>query len=220
MVAIYVAMHGRILMHELGHFFAAKAVGLRQYKLQVGDGPLIWSRLFSSGVLFEWRMFARGGWVLALPGSDRKLRLRQLMFVAAGPLVDVLLIFVLFRGLTIAFGSLTAAFGYGVVGIVTFTMFWWTVISAVSGLIPHQVDIGSRRLWTDGYWILRLCVGRSGFMENRLFCFDTAEALSLLEGEDVNRSHTAEFPPSNGSHAEAVFREQRRLLTSRLLKNS
>src|SRR4029079_10539642 len=100
LTALYLGMHGRILVHELGHLIAAKAVGLRQRKVQVGVGPLIWSRLFRNGLVFEWRMFPRGGWVLALPVSDKDLRIRQLLFISAGPLMDGLLICVLFVGLT------------------------------------------------------------------------------------------------------------------------
>jgi len=218
LIALYLAMHGRILVHELGHLIAAKAVGLNRRRLQVGAGPLIWSRLFRSGFLFEWRIFARGGWVLALPASEKNLRIRQLLFIGAGPVIDFVLICALCFGLTKLCGSLTAAFTYGVTGIIVFMLFWWTVISAVSGLIPHRVNIGGRKLWTDGYWILLLCTASIRRIKDAIRGFDSQMALEFLRANSIPLPAIDGQNGRNPDAAPAIqqFHQQRTRLAARL----
>jgi len=57
-----------IFIHELGHFIAAKALGMVIDVFSLGFGPAIWKRKFG-GVLFKIGIFPLGGYV-ALPQMD------------------------------------------------------------------------------------------------------------------------------------------------------
>lgn len=57
-----------IFIHELGHFIAAKALGMTIDVFSIGFGPAIWKRKFG-GVLFKIGIFPLGGYV-ALPQMD------------------------------------------------------------------------------------------------------------------------------------------------------
>jgi regulator of sigma E protease len=57
-----------ILIHELGHFVAAKAFGMVIDVFSIGFGPAIWKKKFG-GVLFKIGIFPIGGYV-ALPQMD------------------------------------------------------------------------------------------------------------------------------------------------------
>ena len=49
-----------ILVHELGHFLAAKWVGIRVYEFAIGMGPLLFSRE-RGGTKYSLRLFPIGG---------------------------------------------------------------------------------------------------------------------------------------------------------------
>lgn len=147
--------------------------------------------------------------------------MRQLMFVSAGPLIDLILISALFVGLTIMCGSLTEAFTRGVNGIIVFLLFWWTVISAISGLIPHRVNIGGRKLWTDGYWILLLCTASTSRIMEATRGFDSQLALQCLRS-GPNPGHLDNLetrPDPDAARAIKQFREQKFRLATRLRPN-
>ena len=88
-----------IALHECGHALAAAVVGSQLQSLAVG--PLVFSK--ESGrlrVRFEWRaLLLIGGYTRAIPAAGPGLREREILVVAAGPLVSLL-----------AGGALLAAF--------------------------------------------------------------------------------------------------------------
>jgi Peptidase family M50 len=210
MVAMYLGMHARILAHELGHLLAAKVCRFRECKIQVGVGALLWSHVFSNGLLFEWRASTRAGWVVALPQSKNWLRLRQLAFVLAGPLTDLFLICLGYICLTMIYGRMGAGLDYGVAGVVMLALFWWTVLSAISGAIPHGVNIGGRTLRTDGYWILQLLLGRPIPLADWANGFDRARALEMLQSDTQTGTAQLAVAP-DASCSVGTFQEQQTL---------
>lgn len=98
-----------VVVHELGHYWAAKAVGVKPEVFSVGFGKTLWSRTSRSGVVWRIAAFPLGGSVRfvgdenaaslstmpdgpALPGSLRAAsKPRQAIVVFAGPLANFVL---------------------------------------------------------------------------------------------------------------------------------
>jgi Peptidase family M50 len=156
LVLVFAGMHLRVLVHELGHLWMALGLGMRRSKIQVGTGRLLWGYLSQSGVRWEWRMWPQLGLVFARQNARRGFKWRQIAFVAAGPFVDLLMIYLGYVLIAGSFGGLAAAFTHSGCGIVVFILFWLTASSAVNGLIPHKVHFGLQKIYTDGYWLARL----------------------------------------------------------------
>lgn len=97
-----------VVIHELGHFFAAKMVGVKASVFSVGFGKPIWSRTDRNGVVWQVTRIPAGGYVKfvgdenaaslsvaadgpIVPGSLRSVSKRAQAWVAvAGPLANVI----------------------------------------------------------------------------------------------------------------------------------
>ena len=88
--AFYVASVLVILPHELGHGFAARALGFRVFSLRIGVGRTMWS-----GKLFGFDVFVNslpvGGLTFVSPRVLDQFRRRRFAIIAAGPLANVLI---------------------------------------------------------------------------------------------------------------------------------
>ncbi len=115
-----------ILIHELGHYLAARAVGMRAKKFSVGFGPAI-IRVETEETLFQFAAIPVGGYVQVegLTGSNetnpyddladeldvdldalpRHALWKRALVVAAGPIFNFILAVLLYAGL---FGSFNA----------------------------------------------------------------------------------------------------------------
>ncbi len=51
-----------VLLHELGHFLAARHFGVRVEEFSIGFGPALWSRRGKNGTLYSLRMLPLGGY--------------------------------------------------------------------------------------------------------------------------------------------------------------
>ena len=218
----FVAFHGRIALHEIGHLAAAWLCGMAPRKIQWGVGPLIWSGSSANGLLWEWRLWPQGGLVIAPDWRTKGFRLRQSLFVAAGPLTDVLILWATYQLSAHVFGGLGAAFVHGPSGFMVGSFFWLTALSAVEGLVPHTVRIGHHKMWNDGYLLLRLWT-RSAWFPQQAYNSNWQEPLERLQAANP-RSVTSldagerELP---GHRVDPMtFHEQRALLSSRLLRRS
>lgn len=88
-----------VLFHEMGHFLAARALGIPISHFAVGLGPKLWSRRWQ-GTTFSLRALPLGGFVEPEVESFEALRAiplwRRLAFYAAGPFANLLLALPLF----------------------------------------------------------------------------------------------------------------------------
>lgn len=98
-----------ILIHELGHFLAARAVGVKVLKFSIGFGRSIWSRTAKNGTEYTIGILPLGGFVKML-GEDndisnpqdssqsfsKKPVLKRMMISAAGPAANFILALFLF----------------------------------------------------------------------------------------------------------------------------
>ena len=216
----FFGMHARILLHELGHLIGAWLVGLNLRKIQVGVGPLVWSCSLANGLRCEWRAWSRGGFVLATHRNNKGFRARQSLFVAAGPLADMLVLWSAYRLIIHTFGSLAVAFAHGTGGLLVSVLFWTTLVSAVSGLVPHMVWIGNNRMWSDGYLLLRLwTASREGISELASHP-DWRRALELLQSEHPRQEISSEVIDSEAHEyldTLQAFQQQQARLGSPLL---
>jgi Tfp pilus assembly protein PilF len=84
-----VAQYVSILLHETAHAAVARVLGLRVFKVIVGSGPA-WLTWKWAGVPVEIRRHPFGGLTYIGHESPRGFRLRNVLVVAAGPLVSLL----------------------------------------------------------------------------------------------------------------------------------
>lgn len=154
---LFLGMHVRVLLHELGHLSAAQIQQIQPLKIQIGTGPLVWSRTSRGALRWEWRLWPQIGFVLAHNKPGRGFKWRQIVFVAAGPFMDALMIYTSYKAILHAFGGLFDAFTENAFGVGIVILFWLTLASAINGLIPHRIHLGAQHLYTDGYWLFHLC---------------------------------------------------------------
>ena len=106
-----------VFFHELGHYLAARARGVVVEVFSIGFGPALVSWRAKSGTVWKISVLPLGGYVKmqgwgepndpapAVPGSFAGASLGSKAFiVAAGPLANLLLAFVLFSGLFMTVG--------------------------------------------------------------------------------------------------------------------
>jgi regulator of sigma E protease len=104
-----------VLVHELGHYKAAKSVGIRVYEFAIGMGPTLFKRE-KNGTIYSIRAIPIGGFV-QMEGEEEDVRTstsfstktvwQRFKVVAAGPIMNYVLALVLF---------IIIAFSYGVYG--------------------------------------------------------------------------------------------------------
>ncbi len=120
LLAFVLVLGPTIFVHELGHFLAAKAVGVKVYEFALGFGPAVWKRR-RKDTLYSLRILPFGGFVkLAgmdipededeiIPDEDegsfnQKSLWQRLAVIAAGPIMNLVLavlLFALYMGLVI-----------------------------------------------------------------------------------------------------------------------
>ncbi|MBR2471643.1 MAG: RIP metalloprotease RseP [Clostridia bacterium] len=96
-----------ILVHEFGHFIAAKAMGVTVHEFSIGFGPVIWKKQGKS-TLYCLRLFPIGGFV-KLEGEDEssddpgalnnKPAWKRLIVMAAGATFNLILGLIVFVGI-------------------------------------------------------------------------------------------------------------------------
>ena len=93
-----------IFFHELGHFIAAKAVGVPVAVFSIGFGPRIWGRIIG-GTEYRVSWLPIGGYVLpAIDELDDFLRFplwSRMVMSAAGPLASLVLPFLCFMVISV-----------------------------------------------------------------------------------------------------------------------
>ena len=60
-----------VLVHEAGHFFAARHCGIHVEEFSIGFGPALWSTV-RGGTRYSMRLFAAGRFTITLPVKPRK----------------------------------------------------------------------------------------------------------------------------------------------------
>jgi Zn-dependent protease len=212
LVTGFLGCHACIALHELGHLAAAWLVGFDLRKIQVGMGPVLWSRSFANGLLSEWRVWPQVGFMFATPRKTEGFRARQSFFVAGGPLANLIILLATYQLIMHVFGGVVAALGQGPGGLMAFALFWWMALATVGGLIPHKIRLDRQEIWNDGYWLLRLWTGFGADVTELARNSNWREYLDLLQSDGPRG--VVPLEPSSSR----TLQEQRELLSSRLLR--
>jgi tetratricopeptide (TPR) repeat protein len=139
-----------IIPHELGHVFAARALGWRVHQVVIGVGkPLFKRRVW--GILFDIRTLPVAGGTLLVPNDMRAYRLKKFLVILAGPAVNAGLIagLLLILNATVRnldFDSLPNWAGLFIIA---------NVFVLIVNLWPHQPKSGFD-MATDGKQLLQL----------------------------------------------------------------
>lgn len=152
-MALYLLSVPAIIVHELGHYCAARLLGFTVLEFNVGSGDVIW-RTSVGNLNIVLRQLPLCGHVMHLPRIDRS-RWSEIAFVAAGPLAN----------LATAAALLTS-------GSVTWGTYWkhpellgaCVVVSLWHGLLnlaPIRLTSRASRIQgSDGWLIGRLLLGK------------------------------------------------------------
>jgi regulator of sigma E protease len=143
-----------ILVHEAGHFAAAKLTGIPVSEFSVGLGPRIWSRRWG-WTEYSLRAFPLGGFVAPAVTSDSEFRAiplrRRLAFFLGGPLANMVVtvpLFGIFNGLKRGFSLYDVAvapFGQVIAACWQFLTFLPRVFAepaSLSGVVGIMVEGG------------------------------------------------------------------------------
>lgn len=97
--ALQAIMFLRICLHEFGHYCAIRFYGFRVALVEIGQGPVMFSRTDRRGTRWTLRRQAEAGYVEMDYGSENAMLSTKprakLLISAAGPAMDVMLIAVL-----------------------------------------------------------------------------------------------------------------------------
>ena len=120
-LAFIVVLGPLVFFHELGHFLMARACGVTVEAFSIGFGPALFSWKSKSGTVWKLSSLPLGGYVkmqgwgddaesAPVAGSFASASLgAKTMIVAAGPLANLILAFVLFAGLFALAGQVQVA---------------------------------------------------------------------------------------------------------------
>jgi hypothetical protein len=132
-----------ILPHELGHALAAYLTGLRLFSISFGTrGRLLYSgRFFGCNIVFHRSMLC--GITRFSSNKNHWFRLRLFLAVLAGPLVNVIMIFIAIHYLFMY--NHEAAISFFLYGFI-----WGNTLLIVFNLVPRKVLVGNNRVPNDG----------------------------------------------------------------------
>jgi regulator of sigma E protease len=112
LLAFLVAISILVTVHEFGHFWVARRMGVHVLRFSVGFGRPLWRRTAASGTEYAIAAIPLGGYVKMLDEREgevppelldrafnRKPVLRRMAIVAAGPVANFLLAVVLYAGM-------------------------------------------------------------------------------------------------------------------------
>jgi peptidase M50-like protein len=211
----FAGIHAHIFLHELGHLSIAWALGFNLRALHAGTGPLLYAKTLRTGMRIVWRAWPLGGFAFATDPRGKNLRLRQSLFVAGGPLMDGAILFVGYRLGTQTWGSLGEAFTRNAGSLVAGALLLHVCAAALTGIVPHTVWIGGRRLHTDGWLLLRPWLAPKGVIG---FSGDPSwlDALRLLRPPAGTNKPSLMSAVSEVRMPQASFRELQARLRSGL----
>ncbi len=142
-LAVFAVLSLLIVVHEAGHLWAARLVGIPVASFSVGMGPKLWSRRWG-GVEYVLRALPLGGFVVPAV-DDSELRgfplKRRLVFFLGGPLANLVASLPLFAALNVTrhglswFHLLVAPFQQAAAAC-------WQMLSLISGVLwrPESVS--------------------------------------------------------------------------------
>lgn len=161
-----------IAIHESGHFFVARACGVKIYEFSLGMGPRLFGWVGKDETKYNFRLFPIGGFV-SMKGEDEdeagedsfseKKPWQKFLIVAAGAVMNLLLGFIISLGLVLSStlaSNIVGEFGDGAI-----SNEWLKVgdeIVEINGSAVHTYDDMQYEILHDGYEPLDMVVIRDG----------------------------------------------------------
>ena len=155
-----------IIIHECGHFFAARLCGVRVNEFAIGMGPTLF-RFGKKETRYSWRLFPIGGFVSMEGESDGSNDPRafcnqpvwkRMIIVCAGAAMNLVLGFIIVLALTAPNKALAST---------TIAEFSDGATTQASGLqVGDQImEINGRRMWVDSDIIFALSTDEDGVVD-------------------------------------------------------
>lgn len=155
-----------IIIHECGHFFAARLCGVRVNEFAIGMGPTL-LRFGKKETRYSLRLFPIGGFVAMEGESDQSNDPRafcnqavwkRMIIVCAGAVMNLVLGFVIILALTIPNKTLAST---------TIAEFSEGASTEASGLMVGDeiTHINGRRMWVDSDIIYALSTDEDGVVD-------------------------------------------------------
>jgi len=138
-----------VVMHELGHFFAAKMLGLNPYEVTIGHGPIV-AAFHLRGINWILRALPSSGSIQVFPMQAQSLRLKWFLMTAAGPAATAALFgtpFVLFQDEIPWWSHVVWRDGLELVLTLLLITNFGLLLSS---LVPHYVNYGGFKTPNDG----------------------------------------------------------------------
>ena len=154
MFLFWLGLHVVILIHELGHAFAALLLGWQVHKVQIGFGPLLLRKESRNGFIGEWRLFSDGGLTIAWPQFAFNSRWRRWLYVAGGPAASFILVGIIgsyLYQINLATHGLHQFSGVLLAAICVFG-----ALVAFGNLVPYRTSLNEMRPYSDGYHLLAI----------------------------------------------------------------
>ncbi len=172
-----------ILPHEFGHALAARWLGFKVFKVYVGYGKTLFTRILL-GFRTEFRSVPLGGFVLAAPTDASWFRLKQLAFIFAGPFANLLLCTV-----SLLFVPLQEVWDFGGVlrrAVPGQVFFYTNLVIFVQSLWPHTFNSPIGKLANDGKLLWQTLFAKADMIDNTLAARYALEAMDCHEKHQVS----------------------------------
>lgn len=149
---LYVMIFVVILVHELGHYLAALAIGRQPVEFSIGDGRKLWSTR-KDKLEITWRLVPWTGHV-AVDDNVRWSRAGIIFFAAAGPLATLLLGFMVSMIEPAMIASLLSEQWEKLAIFLRSGLIKMVGFSIVFSLLPAKYAVAGRSVPSDGTLIL------------------------------------------------------------------
>jgi len=191
-LTIFVWGHISIFLHELGHFYAAKVLGMEPLRIKVGSGPVL-AALEFFGRPIDYCLVPTYGATSVSIGTLRQLRIRLVVLSLAGPFVNFILIAGLIPAMILA--SRSDGFFYEHIELF-FVILVMEFIIVITNLAPINHKIDGVMTPSDGKCIFQaVLLSKSRLMKRWISA--VIPALNVYAETDADKK----IDPFNGEQA-------------------
>lgn len=163
-----------VILHEAAHALAGALLGMRIFRVSIGQfGRVIYRRPLL-GCQVEIRLLVCGGLTLAAPRSTAFLRLRWIFFVLAGPLANGVL-------------ALTAGLlrtDSPVVQLVAHSFTWTNIFLLGISVLPHRSLTAYGPAQSDGLAVLTTVFAGDAALRQKRAAYFALEATECMRRKD------------------------------------
>jgi Peptidase family M50 len=170
-----------LVLHELGHTLAAKALGWQVREIVIGFGRTLWETRIG-GTRIRIKLVPVEGYVLPAPVKRDHMRSKSLLVYAAGPGAELLLLGILLG----VFGTQTVFNDSDAIALVALeSLAIAIVLGAGFNLLPFRVGAGVSAGVSDGLGMLLAPFTSEETVDLRLAALDLSDARKMMADGDT-----------------------------------